>query len=174
MKPYILRPLHLVACGLLLFLSACGNDDDDTVQPPATPQEETLVGNKEKPAWQNPAEQDLTVSMTAIIRVNLNLTYPQQMAALSNSSTNGQISDANDMLAAFSGETCLGVAQFVDGLFFLYIACPPKDAPQTIDLRYYSATLKNIFVAKEVCAFVADTSQGSVSTPLEPKFLKTD
>lgn len=174
MKPYILRSLRIVACGLVLFLSACGKDDDNTVQPPATPQEETLAGNKEKPDWQIPSEQDLTASMTAVVRVNLSLTYPTQMAALSGSSADGQIPGAGDLLAAFSGETCLGVAQNTDGLFYLYIARPPKGADQAIDLRFYSATLKNVFLVGKVFTFVADASQGSVSAPLEPSFLKTD
>ena len=113
-------------------------------------------------------------SMTAIIRVNLSISYPQQMAAISESSLSGQIPGQNDLLAAFSGDKCLGVAQYIDGLFFLYIARPPQGADQAIDIYYYSATLKNIFVAQKACTFVADDCKGSVSAPLEPSFLKTD
>ncbi len=172
MKLHIPNLLSLAACGLLLAFSACKSDDDTIPQPSGT--QETLVSNKEKPAWQDPTDQDMPVSMTAIIRVNLSLSYPQQMAAISESSVGGQIPSPNDLLAAFSGETCLGVAQYIDGLFFLYIANPPKEADQTIDLRYYSATLKNIFEAKKACTFIADDCKGSFAAPLEPSFLKTD
>ena len=171
MKLHIPTSLHLAACGLLLILSACKGGDDTTLTQPS--EQETLVGSKEKPDWQNPAEQDMTASMTALVRVNLSLSYPKQMEALGNVATNGQIAGPDDMLAAFSGETCLGVATFVDGLFFLYISKPPKGVPLTIELRYYSAKLKNIFVAKEACTFVADTCLGSASVPLEPKFYLT-
>lgn len=91
-----------------------------------------------------------------------------------NGSAGGQIPGPNDLVAAFSGETCLGVAQYIDGLYFLYIANPPKEANQAIDIRYYSATLKNIFVAKKAFTFIADECMGSVSAPLEPSFLKID
>lgn len=172
MKLHISNLLKLAACGLLLAFSACKGDDDSIPQPPST--QETLVSNKEKPAWQDPAAQDMPISMTAIIRVNLSISYPQQMAAISNSSASGQIPGQNDLIAAFSGETCLGVAQYIDGLFFLYIANPPQGADQAIDIYYYSATLKNIFVARKACTFVVDDCKGSVSAPLEPNFLKTD
>ena len=172
MKLHISNLLSLAACGLLLAFSACKGDDDNIPQPSTT--QETLASNKEKPAWLNPNDQDMPLSMTAIIRVNLSLSYPQQMAAFSNSSASGQIPEQNDLLAAFSGETCLGVAQYIDGLFFLYIANPPQGADQAIDIYYYSATLKNIFVARKACTFIADDCKGSVSAPLEPKFLKTD
>ena len=172
MKPHISNLLSLAACGLLLAFSACKSDDDTIPQPSGT--QETLVSNKEKPAWQDPTDQDMPVSMTAIIRVNLSISYPQQMAAISESSAGGQIPGPNDLLAAFSGETCLGVAQYIDGLYFLYIANPPKEANQAIDIRYYSATLKNIFVAKKAFTFIADECKGSVSAPLEPSFLKIE
>ena len=91
MKPYILRSLRIVACGLVLFLSACGKDDDNTVQPPATPQEETLAGNKEKPDWQIPSEQDLTASMTAVVRVNLRYRYRVNLSCRSNATVRAAI-----------------------------------------------------------------------------------
>ncbi|MBR6140869.1 MAG: hypothetical protein IKQ37_03790 [Bacteroidaceae bacterium] len=172
MKLNIYNLLTLAACGLLLAFSSC-KGGDDTIPGPSSSQG-GMVGNKEKPAWQNPTDQDMPFSMTAIIRVNLSISYPQQMAAISESSLSGQIPGQNDLLAAFSGDKCLGVAQYIDGLFFLYIARPPQGADQAIDIYYYSATLKNIFVAQKACTFVADDCKGSVSAPLEPSFLKTD
>ncbi|MBP5476879.1 MAG: hypothetical protein J6Y00_04255 [Paludibacteraceae bacterium] len=76
---------------------------------------------------------------------------------------------ADDMLAAFDGnETCLGVAEQADGLFWLYVA-GNGDSTGRIRLRYYSAALKNVFVSEEF-AFVNDTRLGTVNEPYTPLF----
>ena len=77
---------------------------------------ESFNGNVARPTWTAPGVSDITSSMTAVIKVDLKAQYPETAADWQPS--------VNDLLAAFSGETCLGVAQPQDGLFFLYIAAP--------------------------------------------------
>ena len=92
------------------------------------------------------------------------------------STVNYQLS-TDDMLAAFSGDELVGVAEPLplqgDGgqeeglLFFLYICAPTKG--EDITLKYYSSVLKNIFIA-EPFAFANDTQLGSIANPYMPQF----
>ena len=77
----------------------------------------------------------------------------------------------NDLLAAFSGETCLGVAQPQDGLFFLYIAAPVTGNPSSVTLRYYCAHYKNLFEAKDAFRFINDDHLGTIAEPFIPAFV---
>ena len=143
----------------VLFLASCEKE-----------KKESLIDDKPAPAWAVSDNYDLSSSMTAIIKVDLSLTYPTQVKEAS--------VDEKDLLAAFNGDKCVGVASPKDGLFYLYIAGLPaedgnaqasENAP--ITLRYYSAVLKNLFVAKETVPFVNDAHKGSVAEPFAPLFV---
>ena len=119
---------------------------------------ETLVSNVSRPTWTVPTDYDSSSSMTAVVKVtNLN----GQMV-------NEQIVNDSDLLAAFSGETCLGVASPQEGLFYLYIAAPITGNPSSVTLRYYSAHYKNLFEAKDAFPFQNDTNLGTVAAPFVP------
>lgn len=167
--------LFLTLSVLCLTLSAisCGSGDEPMPsQPAATNPQENIVGNVAQPNWVLPSDIDMTSSMTAIVSVDLLLTYPEQVKDFCSNTGDDQIADEADCLAAFSGETCVGVAQYIDGLFFLYVTRPPVLQP--LSFHYYSAKLHSIFVAENVCDFEPDAGKGSVSTPLTPAFRLKD
>lgn len=143
----------------VLFFASCEKDKKS----------DSIISDKSAPAWTVSDNYDLSSSMTAIIKVDLTLTYPTQVKEAS--------VDAGDLLAAFNGDKCVGVASPQDGLFYLYIAGLPTEdgnaqAENTpIKLRYYSAVLKNLFVAKETIPFVNDAHMGSVAEPYKPLML---
>lgn len=162
------KNLFLIAsCMMLLFAAGCTEEADELQ--PANPQkpntETTITGNQSKPSWAVPEDYDMTSSMTTIVKVDLSFTYPDQVAALKE-----KVLNEGDVLAAFDGNTCIGVAELTDNLFFLYITSPASEDNQ-VAIRYYSATLKNIFVAQETITFSNDAHIGSVSEPFAPKFV---
>lgn len=145
----------IVICISMLVLSGC---KDKGVQ--------SVVGTTEKPAWSAPADYDMTSSMTAIIKVDLTEIYtPEQLSA-----ANYQLS-ADDLVAAFSDNECLGVATLQDGLFYLFI-CAPSNGSE-ITLRYYSNALKNIFTTAPI-TFVSDGHLGSINAPYIPAFVPAE
>lgn len=115
---------------------------------------ESFLSDKARPTWTAPADYDYTSSMTAVVKVDLKAQYPEKAADF--------VLDDNDLLAAFSGETCLGVASPDDGLFYLYIAGTDESM---VSLRYYSAHYKNLFEAKDAFPFVNDAHLGTVAEP---------
>ena len=124
---------------------------------------ESFNGNVARPTWTAPEVSDITSSMTAVIKVDLKAQYPDLAADF--------VLNANDMLAAFSGETCLGTAQPQEGLFFLYIAAPVTGNPSSVTLRYYSAHYKNLFEASDAFVFHKDDRLGTPDNPLVPTFV---
>ena len=128
---------------------------------------ESFLSDKARPTWTAPSDYDYTSSMTAIVKVDLKAQYPEKAADF--------VLDDNDLLAAFFGETCLGVASPDDGLFFLYIASPSslqgEDGGRLVTLRYYSAHYKNLFEAKDAFPFVNDDHIGTVAEPFAPAFV---
>ena len=125
---------------------------------------ETFVSNVTRPTWTAPAESDITSSMTAVIKVDLKAQYPETAA-------DWQRLD-NDLLAAFAGETCLGIGAWKEeaGAYWLYIAAPVTGNPSSVTLRYYSAHYKNLFIAADAFPFRNDDHLGTVAQPLTPKF----
>ena len=103
-------------------------------------------GKVEDPKWTVTVDNDMTSSMTAIVQVSF--------------------AENQGTLAAFVGDACCGVAEYVEGRYFLYIIGPQSENPVDISIRFYSPDLKRIFVAKETIPFVNDSSLGSVSEPL--------
>ena len=134
-KLFALCSLFLVLCSL----TGCKDKGRDP---------ESLVGNASRPTWTIASDYDFAASMTAVIKVDLAAQYP-------NSAADFVLMD-NDLLAAFSGETCLGVASPNEG---------------SVTLRYYSAHYKNLFEAKDAFPYVSDTQQGNADEPFIPAFV---
>lgn len=151
----------ILLCALLLMAAGCKKDDP-------VPLPEDLHGNVERPTWSAPEVTDMTSSMTAVIKVE----------KLNDQMLNDSIVNEADLLAAFSGETCLGTAPLQDGLFFLYIASPTSYSDsgltsnsEAVTLRYYSAHYKNLFEAKDAFYFHNDDRLGTVAAPIVPSFV---
>ncbi len=160
------RSYRLLAAGLLalavsaLALSGCKDKNAP----------ESFNGNVSRPTWTAPEVSDLTSSMTAVVKVDLKAQCPETAADWTRSD--------DDLLAAFSGETCLGVAEWVSDAeaYWLYIAAPLTNdksqmTNQAVTLRYYSAHYKNLFEAKDAFEYHNDTQQGTADNPLIPTFV---
>jgi len=139
---------------LAVLFAACDKKDEPTP-------EKNLYGDIARPAWTAPVNPDPNVSMTAVIAV-------QKLAGVN---IPDSVVSANDVLAAFSGETCLGIAKYEEGLFFLYIASPVTGNPSSVTLRYYSAHYTNLFEAKDAFRFINDDHLGTVAEPLIPQLV---
>ena len=76
-------------------------------------------------------------------------------------------------LAAFAGTTCLGVGTWNEtyDAYWLYITAPTDD--EELVLRYYSAALKQIFVATTTLPYHNDTQVGTAAAPYTPKWIVT-
>jgi hypothetical protein len=154
--------LYSVLCilsGLTVLFAACDKKDDPTP-------EKNLYGDIARPAWTVPANPDPNFSMTAVIAVQ----------KLEGVNIPDSVVSANDVLAAFSGETCLGIAKYEEGLFFLYIAQPTANSQEltaNVTLRYWSAHYTNLFIAADAFPFVNDTQKGTPDTPFIPAFVVT-
>ena len=165
-KLYFICMLAVVA----LCFAGCKKDKNDPEQQTQPQQTETLAGNVARPTWTAPEVSDLTSSMTAVVKVDLKAQYPETAADWTRSD--------DDLLAAFSGETCLGVAEWVSDAeaYWLYIAAPLTNdksqmTNQAVTLRYYSAHYKNLFEAKDAFEYHNDTQQGTADNPLIPTFV---
>lgn len=145
-KLFALCSLFLVLCSL----TGCKDKGKDP---------ESLFGNAARPTWTVATDYDFASSMTAVIRVDLTAQYP--------SSAKDFVLKDDDLLAAFSGDRCLGVASPQDGLFYLYVT----GADGEVSLRYYSAYYTNIFLAKDAFPYQNDTQLGLVSAPFVPQFV---
>lgn len=146
------RIMIIVSCTLLLMAAGCKNKEP-----------KTLLGNEQQPAWTVISDHDYSSSMTAVVEVDMSLSYPKL-------ASQWQLNDG-DVMAAFMDGQCVGVTSPSDGLFFLYIAHPSNSTTDGIvTLHYYSAAVKNIFVAKEPFNFSSDTRMGSISEPYKPAF----
>lgn len=107
-------------------------------------------GNVEDPQWKITVDTtDMTASMTAIVKVSF--------------------TGKQGTLAAFMGDDCGGIADYIDGLYYLYIS-PSANANANVQLRFYSPDLKRVFVSKQTFPFVNDGNQGSVSAPFTPEW----
>ena len=138
--------LPLATCALLLLAAGCKPKEE-----PVDPQK-ALYGNVPRPEWVAPEDYDYTSSMTAVI------------------SMDSLVTSSEDVLAAFIGEECRGIATYDSGLFYLYIAGPGE----TVTLRYWSAQYTNLFVAADAFPYVNDAQQGSYNTPFVPIVVVTD
>ena len=153
-KTYLYSVLCILSV-LTVFFAGCKDQN----------QPESFQGNVARPTWTAPEVSDMTSSMTAVIKVDLKAQYPNQAADF--------VLDDNDLLAAFSGDTCLGTATPQECLFFLYIGAPVTGTPSSVTLKYYSAHYKNLFEAKDAFPFQNDAHLGTVAEPLAPTFVVT-
>ena len=144
----------LATLALLLVVAGCKNNDK--------PEDiKSLKGNEARPTWTAPDEYDYTSSMTALIRIDLAARYPTAAADFA--------VQTDDVLAAFAGNECLGVAELQDGLFYLYISGPSAEGQTTdVTLRYWSAQYTNLFVAENAFPFVNDDQKGTAAEPFVP------
>ena len=127
----------LALCSLFLVaLMGCEGGDPFTTQ-----------GKTENPNWALTVENDMTASMTAIVKVSF--------------TTN------EGTLAAFMGNECCGVAEYIDGLYWLYLS-PATQEGGEVQLRFYSPDLKRIFDAIGTFPYRNDTQLGTVSEPHTP------
>ena len=120
---------------------------------------ETFASDQPRPTWATLENYDYNSSMTAVVKVDLKAQYPDQAADF--------VIKDEDILAAFSGETCLGIASPQDGLFYLYVA----GTEGAVTLRYYSAHYKNLFEAANAFPFQNDAHLGTPDNPLIPTFV---
>ena len=110
-------------------------------------------GNVEDPQWKITVDTtDMTASMTAIVKVSF--------------------TGKQGTLAAFMGDDCGGIADYIDGLYYLYISPSANGGSvlANVRLRFYSPDLKRVFVSKQTFPFVNDGNQGSVSAPFTPEW----
>ena len=129
-----------ILCSVFCTLTGCENPDP-FVDPGDTPD----------PHWTLTVENDMTSSMTVIVKVS----FAEQAGTL----------------AAFIGNDCCGVAtseNFIDGRYNLFIS--PSAQGEDVQLKFYSPDLKRIFEAKETFPFVNDGRLGSVSQPYTPEW----
>ena len=124
---------------------------------------ETFASDQPRPTWATLENYDYNSSMTAVVKVDLKAQYPDQAADF--------VIKDDDLLAAFSGETCLGTASPEEGLFYLYIAAPVTGNPSSVTLRYYSAHYKNLFEAANAFTFQNDAHLGTIAEPFVPTFV---
>ena len=147
--------MTIASCALLLLATGCKKDEPKPQPEPAP----SFVSDKERPTWAAPEDYDYTSSMTAVIAVDLITPYPEQAADF--------IVEEQDLIAAFIGDECLGVASPDDNYFYLYIASPSSNSA-AVTLRYYSAHYKNLFEAKDAFPYSNDSHLGSVAAPFVP------
>ncbi len=156
--------LYSVLCILSVLAVSFAGCKKDSEKEPNNPQPQTtLYGSVARPAWTAPEKFDPTSSMTAVVKVDLKAQYPDLAADF--------VLNDNDLIAAFAGETCLGVAPPDEGLFYLYITLPLNSEAlnsEAIILKYYSAHYKNLFEAKDAFPFKKDDILGTIANPYIP------
>lgn len=153
----------LFSAGMILVVTAAmvlsGCKPEPQPQPTLS-----LNGNVARPLWEAPVIYDYTSSMSVLLKVDLLAQYPEEAKDFELKN--------EDMVAAFMGEACLGVASPENGLFFLYISGPDAAVEQeNITLRYYSTHYKNIFVAENVFPYAINDRKGLPSQPFVPEFV---
>ena len=141
----------LALCALLLLAAGCEDKKEQPVDPYVTP------GTTDNPNWQVTVENDMSSSMTAIVRVSF--------------------TDSVGTLAAFMDTACCGIAQYNSdhGLYWLYISPATEGGNDqspisNVQLRFYSPDLKRIFDANETFPFRNDDKLGSIAAPYTPQW----
>lgn len=144
-----LRTLSVcVLCSVFCVLTGC-KGKNDPVNPYAT------LGTTENPNWVITVENDMTTSMTAVVRVSF--------------------TEQPGILAAFIGNDCCGIAEYIADyeVYVLYISPAAKDQSQTSDvqLRFYSPGLKRIYEATTTFPFRNEAQLGSPNAPYSPDWI---
>ena len=107
-------------------------------------------GNTPDPHWTVETAQTMPISMTVTVRV--------------------EFANSEGSLAAFIDDTCCGVAEYVNGLYYLYITPLTEDGGGEVKLRFYSPDLKRIFKAKETFPFINNEQIGTPNDPYTPEW----
>ena len=123
----------------------------------------SINGNVSTPTWAVSDEYDMPSSMTVTTKVDLSISYASQAAAT------GWTVTADDLLAAFDGENCIGLAKAKDGLFYLYVTAPKSGS--NVTLKYYSAKLKSIFRSEQTLVYRNEGIEGTVAKPYTPSWI---
>ena len=127
-----------ILCSVFCTLTGCENPDP-YVNPGVTP----------NPNWVITVENDMTSSMTAVVKVSF--------------------AQSEGILAAFIGSDCCGVTtpeNYNEGRYNLYIS--PSAQGEDIQLKFYSPDLKRIFVAKQTFKYINNDRLGSPDSPYTP------
>lgn len=139
-------------CVALCALTACKDKGNEPSSSTSQPQQSSIYGNVSKPAWEVPSTHDYTSSMTPVIKVVI---------------VDEQLSNADDLLAAFIGDQCCGIGELIqNGLYNLYIS----GSEGNVTLRYWSSKYTNIFEAKDDFPFVNNAPKGTPDKPYVPTF----
>lgn len=139
-KSPIFKFQFAIILAVLLIGAGCENTDP-VVNPGDTP----------NPNWVITVENDMTSSMTAVVKVSF--------------------AQSEGILAAFIGSDCCGVTtseNYIDGRYNLYIS--PSEQGEDVQLKFYSPDLKRIFVAKKTFKYVNNDHLGSPSNPYTPEW----
>lgn len=143
------KNLFTLVLSLLVLLPITGCKDKNN-------NPETLAGSVERPVWTAPEDYDKTSTMSVVAKVDLKIQYPELAADYALNS--------QDLLAAFAGDKCLGIASPTDGLFHLMVT----STEGSFTLRYYSAQYRNLFTTDPI-VFQTDARLGTPDHPYTPK-----
>jgi hypothetical protein len=131
---------------LTVFFAGCKKDkESEPVDPFVT------EGNTPNPNWVIAGENDMSSSMTSIVKVSF--------------------AKSEGTLAAFIGNECRGIATYKAdyGLYWLYIS-PTAEGGGNVQLRFYSPELKRIFEATSTFPFRNDIPLGYITEPYTPEW----
>lgn len=103
----------------------------------------------EKPVWTLPDMHIYPASMTAIIKMS---DYIQP------SITEG------DLLGAFIGNECRGLATYQNGVYLIQVKGDPSET-RKVEFRYFCEQTKELFISADNIGFEADITLGTLDTP---------
>ena len=141
----LLRALSVcILCAVFCTLTGCKDKNNE-------PEDPTVPGTTENPNWAVTVDNDMTSSMTAIVKVSF--------------------AKSEGSLAAFIGNDCCAIATYNADLklYWLYIS-PASEQGGNVQLRFYSPDQKRIFDATSTFPFRNDTQLGTVASPHTPSW----
>ena len=141
----LLRALSVcILCAVFCTLTGCKDKNNEPVDP-------TVPGTTENPNWAVTVDNDMTSSMTAVVKVSF--------------------ASQSGTLAAFIGNDCCAIATYDADLklYWLYIS-PASEQGGNVQLRFYSPDEKRIFDATSTFPFRNDTQLGTVASPHTPSW----
>ncbi len=105
------------------------------------------------PTWSvNPSNYTYNMTITGVMYIN-----------------SSESNDANDMIAAFNGNNCIGVANSVYNAdfdrYFYYLMIYSNTASQTVTFKIYDASADMIINVEESLQFVIDGIIGQIDEP---------
>ena len=136
----LLRALSVcILCAVFCTLTGCKDKNNE-------PEDPTVPGTTENPNWAVTVDNDMTSSMTAVVKVSF--------------------ASQSGTLAAFIGNDCCAIATYDADLklYWLYIS-PASEQGGNVQLRFYSPDQKRIFDATSTFPFRNDIQLGTVANP---------